>query len=774
MDTSDLSLKTMLQLPDAGALTGNEYVHLVQGSSPAADVKCTLNFLGASVATGLIYVTPLSDEYPSMAIGQLVDWPMSWRGMVCGYYAGAGGFSTDIDLQQVPAVTPDLIAAGATWELPDHIAAFGERAGRGAWSYSGTFLGQQAGYYAVTYAPVFVGRWAGFGSLGAQTNALGYQAGAYSDGGYDTSQTTLSIAVTASQTGSIAVASAAPWAPGALGYANGTLFFRIDQEVVQGHYVDSAHVGFDLRGANGSTPAPHSANAPVLRFMPSAQNNFVGWQSGKYLWGGNNDLHGHQAGYQGAFHDSAGFGYHALYVATGYNHVGIGSRANAAIAGHDTVAVGAGATTQVLGTPFTVSTGPGSRAFDIGNVTGQPSQNIQIPTGTGAANSWTNGQPVNLMWSWAGTYAPVHLESQNTSYLFTFYRNPSTSNEYLLPSKQVWSWNGSAVSDADPPDNGPPVGGNDVASWPSPENSSVTLYQPVGIATLTPIAAVNEATAVGSAATATAQNAVALGANANANELNATAIGEGAAATADHSTAIGANAAASASYAQAMGYAANVSGGDSVALGANAMVSSVESVGIGKSVSVTADDSVAIGSGASAAGLDGIAIGKSASAGYTNSVAIGYQAAATNSNSIVLGNSSIAHIYAAVSSITAVSDRRRKKDIRDVELGLDFISRLRPVSYRFRNGDETLRYGFVAQEVARALPRTLGDRIEREGRGLALVEREADTERTFRLSYSELIAPIVRAIQELSEEVSVLRRDNTALGARLANDKGPT
>jgi hypothetical protein len=754
MDTSDLSLKTVLQLPDAATLTGNEYIHLIQGSDPS-DVKCTLDFLGTSFGTGLIYVTSLSDEYPSMAIGQLVDWPMSWRGMVCGYYAGAGGFSTDIDLQQVPAVTPDLVADGATLELPDHIAAFGERAGRGVWAYSGTFLGQQAGYYAIGYAPVFVGRWAGFGSLGAQINALGYQAGAYSDGGYDATPTTLTDTVTSNQTGGVAVASAAPWAPSTLGYSNGTLFFRIDQEIIQGHYIDGTHIGFDVRGANASTGAPHSAAAPVLRFLPSAQNNFTGTEAGKYLWGGNNDLHGHQAGYQGSFHDSAGFGYHALYVSTGYNHVAIGSRANASIAGHDTVAVGAGATTQLLGTPFSVATGPGNRTFDIANVTGQPSQNIQIPAGTGAANGWASGQTVNLLWNWPGSYAPVHLESLNTAYLFTYYKNPTTNNEYLLPSKQVWYWNGSAVSDANPGDNNPPVGGNDVASWPSQENSAVTLYQPVGTATFTPILGSNEATAIGSAATATAQNAVALGANANANQLNAVALGQAAAATGDHSSAVGTNAAASASYAQAMGYAASVSGGNSVAVGANATVAGIESVAIGKS--------------ASASGGDAVAIGATATASNVNATAIGYGATTTSDNSVVLGNSSIAHIYAAVTSITAISDRRRKKDIRDIGLGLDFVARLRPASYRFRNGDETLRYGFIAQEVARILPRPLCDRFDSDGEGLALVERDADAERTHRMNYSELIAPMVRAIQELAEEVATLRRKLDAGGAMTEN-----
>ncbi|MGH7075554.1 MAG: tail fiber domain-containing protein [Stellaceae bacterium] len=738
MDTSDLSLKTVLQLPDAGALSGNEFIHLVQGSDPATDVKATLSFIGATLGTGLIYATDLADPYPSMAIGYLVDWPMSWRGMVCGYYAAAGGFQTDINLQQVATVSPDLVAVGATWEKLDHVAAFGERAGRGAWAYSATFLGQQSGYFSLSYAPVFVGRWAGFGAVGAQMNALGYMAGAYADGGYDSNVPTLTTAITKTQTGSVAVSDASQWSPAILGYANGTLFFRIDQEAVQGHYIDDTHISLDVRGAGGVGSMPHSTDASVLRFMPAAQCNFLGTEAGKYCWGGNNDLLGHQAGYQGSMHDSAGLGYHALYVATGYNHVGVGSRANAAIAGHDTVAVGAGATTQVLGTPFSVTTGPGNRTFDIANTAGQPSQNIAIPAGTGAANGWTSGETVNLMWNWPGTYAPVHLESTNTTYLFTYYKNSSTDNEYLLPSKQVWSWNGSATSDANPPDLNAPVGGNDTASWPSPENASVTLYQPVGTATFTPILGSNEATAIGSAAQATAQNALAVGANAEANQSNAVAIGSGAAATGDHASAIGTNAAASASYAQAIGYAAAVSGDSSVGVGPNISVSGTESVAIGKSASANAGDATAIGA--------------TASAGYVNSTAIGYGAATSAENSIVLGNGSITKIYAAVTAITAISDRRLKRDIADLDLGLDFVRRLRPVSYRLRHDAETERFGFIAQEVDPLLPRD---------RTVALREHGADD--TWRLNYGELIAPMIQAIQELAAENTELRRRVTAI-----------
>src|SRR5215472_13298533 len=123
-----------------------------------------------------------------------------------------------------------------------------------------------------------------------------------------------------------------------------------------------------------------------------------------------------------------------------------------------------------------------------------------------------------------------------------------------------------------------------------------------------------------------------------------------------------------------------------------------------------------------------IGAGADANADYTNGTALGAGALLFASNSIVLGNSSISAIYAHVSTMTAISDRRRKKDIKtlDGDLGLNFIEKLKPVSYRFNNGDETERYGFIAQDLEQALPASLHDTIERSEpeRGLALIERQ--------------------------------------------------
>ncbi|MCM2293025.1 tail fiber domain-containing protein [Allorhizobium sp. BGMRC 0089] len=66
---------------------------------------------------------------------------------------------------------------------------------------------------------------------------------------------------------------------------------------------------------------------------------------------------------------------------------------------------------------------------------------------------------------------------------------------------------------------------------------------------------------------------------------------------------------------------------------------------------------------------------------YTNSSALGYQAGVTGSNQVQLGNSSTTtYVYGTVQNR---SDERDKAEIRDTELGLAFINALRPVDYKW-------------------------------------------------------------------------------------------
>ena len=51
------------------------------------------------------------------------------------------------------------------------------------------------------------------------------------------------------------------------------------------------------------------------------------------------------------------------------------------------------------------------------------------------------------------------------------------------------------------------------------------------------------------------------------------------------------------------------------------------------------------------------------------------------SNTVVIGSSTQTQIYAGVNTITALSDKRDKKDVKEISAGLDFIKELKPVDF---------------------------------------------------------------------------------------------
>ena len=139
------------------------------------------------------------------------------------------------------------------------------------------------------------------------------------------------------------------------------------------------------------------------------------------------------------------------------------------------------------------------------------------------------------------------------------------------------------------------------------------------------------------------------------------------------------------------------------------------------------------------------------------------------------------NVWAGIYSQTAVvvtSDARKKKDIEDCDLGLDFIDALRPVTYRMIEGHQeatfapgesaltkdendefvqptiTIRpgsrrhYGLLAQEVKAA--------IGNLDCGFWTIEDVSDADSAQGLRYEELIAPMLKAIQELSARVKTL------------------
>ena len=136
----------------------------------------------------------------------------------------------------------------------------------------------------------------------------------------------------------------------------------------------------------------------------------------------------------------------------------------------------------------------------------------------------------------------------------------------------------------------------------------------------------------------------------------------------------------------------------------------------------------------------------------TGSINIQGQCLPTNDDSgLNLGSSSQrwTTVFAANGSINT-SDKNEKNTIIDSDLGLDFINKLKPKSYKWNKDDAKTHYGLIAQDLEETLT-SLGKTVADFG-GIY-----KEDESPMGLGYSELIAPLIKAVQELSAEVAALK-----------------
>lgn len=175
-------------------------------------------------------------------------------------------------------------------------------------------------------------------------------------------------------------------------------------------------------------------------------------------------------------------------------------------------------------------------------------------------------------------------------------------------------------------------------------------------------------------------------------------------------------------------------GGDNTAVGMRA----------GVNVS-TGSRNTSIGFGAGGTLLDGTTPLNT----QTNTTCVGYASRVSGDNQVQLGDSTTTtYVYGTVQTR---SDERDKADIQATELGLDFINQLRPVDYRWDMRDDydgetpdgskkrtRLHHGFIAQEI----PEGFGGVQDHTINGGSDV---------LTLGYDEFIAPLVKAVQELTD-----------------------
>jgi hypothetical protein len=125
----------------------------------------------------------------------------------------------------------------------------------------------------------------------------------------------------------------------------------------------------------------------------------------------------------------------------------------------------------------------------------------------------------------------------------------------------------------------------------------------------------------------------------------------------------------------------------------------------------------------------------------------------TQSNHVVLGNQFTTNANIKV-PWTIISDARDKTAFTPVPLGLNFVSKLKPIAYQYKTSrkDDTpakggkVRYGFLAQDI-----------LPLEGDNPVLIDnRDAQN---LKFDESSLIAVLVNAIKELSQENQELKSE---------------
>lgn len=141
---------------------------------------------------------------------------------------------------------------------------------------------------------------------------------------------------------------------------------------------------------------------------------------------------------------------------------------------------------------------------------------------------------------------------------------------------------------------------------------------------------------------------------------------------------------------------------------------------------------------------------------------LGFQAITTASQQIMLGSPSIVELFCSV-ALSVFSDGRYKKNIQNDVAGLDFINKLKPITYTLdvhsidkklnldetkmpqgaiENKEKQVYSGFIAQDVEKAAIET--------GYNFSGVDKPQNDKGFYALRYSDFVVPLVKSVQELS------------------------
>ena len=173
----------------------------------------------------------------------------------------------------------------------------------------------------------------------------------------------------------------------------------------------------------------------------------------------------------------------------------------------------------------------------------------------------------------------------------------------------------------------------------------------------------------------------------------------------------------------------NISGSFNTAIGAAALINT------------TGSDNTGVGYGAGQANTS-----------FSNITCLGANTEATASNQVNLGNTAVNSLRCNVTSISSLSDERDKTDIVEITEGLDFVSKLKPVTFTWNQRDGNRvgikSAGFIAQDLLELQNDSL------IGENLDLV---SENDEKLEARYANLLPVMIKAIQELKAEIELLK-----------------
>jgi trimeric autotransporter adhesin len=475
--------------------------------------------------------------------------------------------------------------------------------------------------------------------------------------------------------------------------------------------------GTNFLGTTDNTPLTFRVNNQQSGRIDQ-KNTFFGYQSGiSYTYASNgNTGYGFQSLYSNnGGSDNVGVGFQSLYSNTygGLNvAVGYGSLYSNT-QGEENVAVGYGSM------QFNI-TGSNNTALGYFSLNNNTSGAGNIAIGNFALGSNTTGYGNVAMGNSAFIDNTTGSNNVAVGISALGYNSSGSSNVAIGSYTSVY--NGAAV-------------GNVAIGDSALLNNTVSYNTAVGYYALGANTSGDFNTAVGSGSlqantTATANTAVGNGALA----ANTTGVGN---------TATGA---------QALG--SNITGTANSAFGAGAL----------QYTNTTGQRLTAIGNGA------GVSVD-----GLSDATAIGAFAVVGSSHTIQLGDALVTAVNSA-GTFNTISDGRFKFNIQEDVRGLDFIMKLRPVTYQLdtrkirnsqlsgsslvaftanHNSDDLRsmrirRTGFIAQEVEKAADST--------GFDFDAVKKPENDRDHYSLSYEEFVVPLVKAVQEQQEQIEDLKK----------------